>query len=271
MGELILCKVPLAGTPYYIDSVGINIYSLEELSFIAFYHTELLNEDLISTDFTEWVGKELKLPSLKRELDDLLAEGTAFHIFLGRVLRESGYLTDHELKISMDKLALMENKSEAEIRKIRGDRMFKIGRYSDAIIEYTSILEDRKKLKISNVTEGELFYNLGVSYARMFFFEEALVCFRTSYEKTRKDIALRSLLLTCLVSEDESAFDEETERFLVKPDIVDDVKKAYNVSLTQNDVVSFGEKIEKACEERPSSIMAVAGIWKSEYEKNSGM
>jgi tetratricopeptide (TPR) repeat protein len=271
MGELILCRVPLAGTPYYIDSAGINIYSLEELSFIALYHTELLNEDLLSGDFDDWVGRELKLNSLKRELDDMLAEGTAFHIFIGRVLRESGYLTDHELKTCMDRLALMENKSEAEIRKIRGDRMFKTGRYSDAIIEYTSILEDRKKLKISNITEGDLFFNLGASYARMFFFEEALVCFRTAYEKTRKDVALRSLLLTCLISEDEKAFSDETERFLVTPDIVDEVRKAYNISLAQNEIVSFEDKIEKACNENPSSLMAVAGIWKSEYEKNSGM
>lgn len=33
MGELLLCHETIAALPYYIEETGINIYSMEELSY----------------------------------------------------------------------------------------------------------------------------------------------------------------------------------------------------------------------------------------------
>ncbi|MCR4782013.1 MAG: hypothetical protein K5851_04615 [Lachnospiraceae bacterium] len=271
MGDLILCKIPLAGTPYYMDDFGINIYSLEELSHLAFKHTDMLSEDIMTGDFTNWVGEELHLPALKRELDDLIAEGASLHIFVGRLLSNCGYLTESDLKKTIDRIQALENKSEAEIRKIRADRLLHSDRLSDAVLEYTSILEDRKNLKLSVVNEGDVFYNLGVCYSRMFFFEEAKECFNSAYEKNRRTESIKALLHCVLLMNDENAFKAVVDRYLVPPDLVEVVKDEFNNSINSSSVESFKAKVEKAYSQDPKSLAALVGIWESEYEKNSGI
>ena len=271
MSDLILCKNPLAGTPFFMDSYGINIYSLEEFSHLAFRHPDMMSEDIMSKEFTDWIALEMQLPILKRELDDLIAEGTSLHIFVGRVLSFCGYLTEAEKRKTIDRITALENKSEAEIRKIRADRLLNTDRLSDAVLEYTSILEDSKKLKLSVPAEGDIFYNLGVCFARMFFFSEAKKCFTSAFEKNRKEQSIKSLLMVCLVMGDSVVFDEIVSKYLVPPDLVEVVKSEYNFTNSSVKVVSFKDKVSNAFHNDPQSLASLMNIWESEYVKNSGL
>ena len=271
MGDLILCKIPLAGTPYYLEDFGINIYSLEELSHLAFKHSDMISEDIMCSDFTDWIESELHLDSLKRELNDLIAEGASLHIFMGRVLSNCGYLTESDLKKTMERISALENKSEAEIRKIRADRLLNTDRLSDAVLEYTAILEDRKTLKLSNVSEGDVFFNLGVCYSRMFFFEEARECFNIAFEKNRKTEAVKAVLYVDLLTKNEVSFKEFVNKYLIPPDLVEEVKATFDKEVSSNQVTSFRSRVESVYEKDPSSLASLVGIWENEYEKNSGI
>ena len=271
MSDLVLCKNPLAGTPYFMDSYGINIYSLEEFSHLAFRHPDMMSEDIMSKEFTDWIAVEIQLPILKRELDDLIAEGTSLHVFVGRVLSSCGYLTEVEKKRTIDRIQSLENKSEAELRKIRADRLLNTDRLSDAVLEYTSILEDSKKLKLSVPAEGDIFYNLGVCFCRMFFFSEAKKCFTSAFEKNRKEQSIKSLLTVCLCMEDTNGFEEIISKYLVPPDLVEVVKNEYNFTNSSVKVVSFKDKVSEAYKHDPSSLSSLMNIWESEYIKNSGL
>ena len=57
MGELILCRMPIAGSPYYIEEKGINIYSLEELSYYIANSTYLCFYEP-SADLLDWKRTE---------------------------------------------------------------------------------------------------------------------------------------------------------------------------------------------------------------------
>ena len=56
MGELILCKRPIAAIPYYLEGASINVYSLEELSYFLYHHTYQIPQDFMSVELCHWIG-----------------------------------------------------------------------------------------------------------------------------------------------------------------------------------------------------------------------
>ena len=71
MGELILCSHSIAAMPYYIDSVSLNIYSLEELCYHMEEHLYLIEPDFMNEDLCSWIERELgdrKLASALRNV-----------------------------------------------------------------------------------------------------------------------------------------------------------------------------------------------------------
>ena len=73
MGELILCRGTLAAVPYFLESIAVNIYSLEELAWCMDQHTELTGIDIYKESFAGWVKEELGLADEGQTLFDLLA------------------------------------------------------------------------------------------------------------------------------------------------------------------------------------------------------
>ena len=55
MGELILCRGTLAAVPYFLESIAVNIYSLEELAWCMDQHAELTGIDIYKESFAGWV------------------------------------------------------------------------------------------------------------------------------------------------------------------------------------------------------------------------
>ena len=54
MGELILCRGTLAAVPYFLESIAVNIYSLEELAWCMDQHAELTGIDIYKESFAGW-------------------------------------------------------------------------------------------------------------------------------------------------------------------------------------------------------------------------
>ena len=102
MGEMIYCRCPIAATPYYIEEVSLNVYSLEELSYYIQHNVYLLNQDFMSQDLCNWIGRELGLKTLMNELQEMITEGKPLHIFVGKILMETGYLTNAEIRTLLE-------------------------------------------------------------------------------------------------------------------------------------------------------------------------
>ena len=45
MGELLLCSRELASIPYYIDTVSLNVYSLEEICYYLKHNIEVVEPE----------------------------------------------------------------------------------------------------------------------------------------------------------------------------------------------------------------------------------
>ena len=64
------------------------------------------------------------------------------------ILTENGYLTTREIRDTLSVLKSFENKSEAECRKMRADRLMKNGRIVDSVYEYENLLKKESSFSL---------------------------------------------------------------------------------------------------------------------------
>ena len=139
MSTLIYCANSIAATPYYIEEISLNVYSLEELSYYMLNNVYLLSTKLMNQELCNWIGRQLKMPKLANELLSMVQNNSPLHLFVGHILSANGYASQKEIKDALSIIATFENKSESERKKIRADRLMASGKYVDAIYEYEYI------------------------------------------------------------------------------------------------------------------------------------
>ncbi|MDD6351666.1 MAG: hypothetical protein PUG16_04630 [Lachnospiraceae bacterium] len=246
MGELILCRAPLTASPYYIEEKSLNIYSLEELSYYLAHNIYLLRPDFMNPDLIRWIGEDLGEKKLAEALKGLMDRKAPLHIFISRILEETGYLTPPEIQRTVREIETFESKGEVESRKIRADHLLQEGHVMDAVREYEGILKDSERLKPSAELQGDLWHNLGVGQVRLLSFPEAEDSFRRAYEKNHRTISLCSLLEACLIEGNEEAYKENLHRYLVPPDLEKEVEDAVRIEAEAEPLVKFGEDVDSA-------------------------
>lgn len=186
MGELLLCSKELASIPYYIESISLNVYSLEELCYYLKEYTDLIEISFIDEELIRWIGEELKLTELSARLQELESQGGMLIEFVGAITASCNYCTPEEMIRIQDKLAVFENKTEIECKKIRADSLLEKKRYQASIIAYQKLLDHPK---VFGEFAGDIYHNLGTAYAGMFLFEEAADYYRKAYEKNKNPIS----------------------------------------------------------------------------------
>ena len=271
MGELILCERPLAANPIFIDEVGINIYSIEELNYFILNNVYLLNNDFISQDLCMWIGHELGLKDLEAQLRKCIELKAPLHTFVGIILQYTGYLTKSEMKQVVEAIASFENKSPIECQKMRADRLMNKDRIVDAIYEYENMLDDEDMRKISAGFVGDVWHNLGSAYARLFFFKEACACFEEAYRRNNKSQSLKSMLACMRCARDEDGFNRIVDKYFVADDMVDAVKEEVTALSHQQEIVDFDAQVDRLLERNDMDDRAAIGQilskWKADYNK----
>ncbi|MCR5144031.1 MAG: hypothetical protein K6B67_01830 [Lachnospiraceae bacterium] len=271
MGELILCERSLAANPIYIDESGVNIYSLEELNYYIYHNVYLLNNDFISGDLCLWIGHELGLKDLEEQLRKCMEQFAPLHTFVGIILQYTGYLTKSEMMQVVETLTSFENKSPIECQKMRADRLVQKDRIVDAIYEYEYILDDEDAKKISTSFLGDIWHNLGVCYARLFFFDEACACFNEAYRRNSKTQSMKMMLACMRCKRDEEGFNQLVEKYFIADDIVDAVKEEVTALSQQNEIVCFDEQIDSLLardgDAERSQVAVIISDWKAKYNK----
>lgn len=186
MGELYLCSHALAMIPYYMESAGLNIYSLEELCYYLSRNPDFADATLLDDELIDWIRAELKLPALAGRLAKHKENGDlpGFAVALAFAVNSCG---EAEIEHMREAIAAFSDKSEAECRKIRADRLLEKKRYGAGILEYRKLLG----LSEAEGLAGDLYHNLGTAYAGLFLFEEAAECYGKAYEKNKSLLSAR--------------------------------------------------------------------------------
>jgi hypothetical protein len=270
MSTLIYCSNSIAATPYYIEEASLNVYSLEELSYFILNNIYLLSSKLMNAELCNWIGRELKMPNLSKELHGMVQNNSPLHIFVGHILSSNGYASQKEIKDALAIISTFENKSEAERRKLRADRLMAGGKLIDAIYEYETLLSEDIAKTMPRSVEGDVYHNLGCAFAKLFFFEEACRCFDEGYRRNQKKQTLYQLLYSARCGRDKNAFDEYVTKYQVSRSDVEEVLQIVSRATVKEDIVGFDSSINDmlysgSSEEAMETIGNVIQNWKKEY------
>ena len=272
MSTLIYCKNSIAATPFYLEEVSLNVYSLEELSYFILNNVYLLSGKLMSQELCNWIGRELKQTKLANELMDMVRTNTPLHIFVGHLLGSNGYASNKEIKDVLSIIATFENKSEAERKKLRADRLMAGNKLVDAIYEYETLLADDIANTMPKVVEGDVYHNLGCAFAKLFFFEQACKCFDEGYKRNQKKQTLHCLLYSARCEKNKIAFDEYVNKYQVPRSEVEEILQVVSRATLKDDIVGFDAAINdllygNSSNDSNETIQNVISNWKDDYIK----
>lgn len=195
MSGYILCQTKKAETPYYIENISTNIYSLEELCYYFYHNLYLVDHSILNEGLLTWIQDELNLPKLASKLRAKLGKFSSIEDFLYPVFKEINYLTYEELKGLNSRIQKLDKESTLVREKEKGDALAENGMYVHAIRAYQDLL---KRENLEEVREGfreNVYHNLGCAYSYLFQMEKALECFLKAYEEHHSRSALKTYLL----------------------------------------------------------------------------
>ena len=195
MSGYILCQVPRAKVPYYIENISTNIYSIEELCYYFHHNLCLVDSSVMNEGLSSWVRDGLKLKGLHQKLRSACEkEQPGIRDFVYPVFKEINYLSYEEMKDFDAQVAALEAEPPSQRMKMKGDSLVENGMYVNALKVYQELLRSLEDQEGRASFWGSIYHNMGCAYSYLFQKEEALECFELAYEKLHTGNSLKSYL-----------------------------------------------------------------------------
>ena len=273
MDKLILCCFPCAKNPYYLENAKQNIYSIEELCYFMQDNIYLLDENIMTTEFCDWLETELKAARLAEKLRKLMGAGRGFSSFCMQIIRDSGYFSKNEMQFLQMKLQKMDHQSSYENRKIKADQYMERKMYLLAISEYRDLLRHSSKSQSDIRVSGDIWHNMGTAYARMFCFERAVSCYEKAYELSHRVDSLKAAAqAACFLEEGERvqwflqrSHHIRQEQFEAMKKNIDELGQMTEVSAEYEKILKL-ERLERVSPIQARSEMGwQVDQWKEDY------
>lgn len=269
------CIGSYAKTPYYIEKIGINIFSAEELCYYLYKNAFLLDQSVMRQELCDFIGKELSLTELAGKLSALKRAGGSLSAFISTILEDTHYSSREELKSIEQALRENEQLAPGHKRKVRGDYFYRNGKYLLALREYKEALAEEEA---GDEFKADILHNMGVVYAGMFFFEKAGELMKQSWLLKQDDeVCLRWLACSRLSGSRDDYLD-----FILKEKV--DQERCTELEGRLADIFSAEkEKSDKKCQEFNEvlsrkaegkialfyeGIDGILAEWKQEYRRN---
>ena len=256
MGELLYCHEPIAALPYYVEGIGMNLYSMEELC--------------------TWVEKQMGLYKLAEQLRDIMRGKGLLSDFVLAILEQNGYCTMKEMQQIVLTIRQMEEKSDFECNKIRADQLMEKEKYLAGIYEYKRLLDSTDAKEASALLRGNIWHNLGTAYARLFLFEEAAKCYEEAYRLNESRESLRECLLCFRCMHDETGFMRKAMEHNIDDMGMQEIKNELSLASKSEALMQFEEQLEKLAEAKEGTektlakneISDIIFRWKEEYRRS---
>ncbi|MCI8597986.1 MAG: hypothetical protein HFJ10_06040 [Lachnospiraceae bacterium] len=208
MGAVLICSQSQAETPYYIESMGIRLYSMEELAYFLYENIYLVDKRMLGEHLWDWIRTEVGNTELAERLKKGMEAGSSMQNMVLTILRNVDYYTQEELAELSAKMKVLNTYQEQERLKLRADEYFINGNYQAAIYEYERILDIRQSGRLGVDFYAHVWNNLGVCYCRLFLFRKASRAFRTSYQYQKDPEVLKEYVYAMRLGLSEEDFEE---------------------------------------------------------------
>ncbi len=250
--SVILCKEEQVKHPYYVETLGVHLYSSQELCYALYHNPILAMEGFIGEPLLQFIREELGMGFVALKMERWLKAGEDPEELVFLFLQECDYYTTAELSRYRQKIGNLRKLPPLEYAKKKADYLFEFKKYGRAIREYERILEEEGNYRQDQAFCGSVYYNLGVCRARNFQFDQALAAFEQAYSCQKDETILKALYF--LTRLDEKLSLKETMQSL----IAEEQKKQWNQE--------FEELQKKALNARAlKELEKLFDIWKQEY------
>ena len=182
MGNLLVCTGKYATTPYYFNTVCMNVYCVEELCYLFALNPFVITQDIMSNELIDWLLNECGLSELAEELRSTMRKGTSLSDFVDTILNYVKYCDEDEVAVINETMASNSGLSEFERKKNQADYYLRNRKFEAAIEEYDGLLAVLPD--VESALKPIVFHNIGYAYANLYMFDVAAKYFRRSYEMT---------------------------------------------------------------------------------------
>lgn len=193
--SLLLCRQEQVTHPYYVEYLGIHIYSSQELCYVLYHHPLLGMDGFLNDRLLDFLRNELDMGFTALKLEQWHKNGENGDEALVLLLQECDYYSTSEINLYRQKLASLRKLPRLEYAKRKADFLFQMKQYGRAIAVYREILEGAADGRVEERFLGKLWYNLGSSYARVFQFEKAYNALDQAYLLIKELDVLKSIYL----------------------------------------------------------------------------
>jgi len=233
MGAVKICSCALAKTPYYIESMGIRLYSMEELAYFLYQNVYLVDKRMLGDRLMDWIRTEIGNTELAERLKKGAEAGSSLQNMILTILRSVDYFSVDELNQLSSKMKILNTYQEQERIKLRADEFFNNGNYQAAIYEYERILDIRQSDRLGVEFYAHVWNNLGVCYCRLFIFGKATRAFRTSYQYQKDPDVLKAYVFAMRMGLSDEDFDQAMELQNIRGEQLEELREIYDKALNE--------------------------------------
>lgn len=276
MGELLFCHESIAALPYYIEGMGINIYSMEELSYYIMNYTYLLDTGFMCEELCTWISSEMKAYKLAEHLRDEMRGNRRLSEFVLAILEQSGYCSVKEKQQIVLMLRQMEEKSDFECNKLRTDGLMERGKYLSCIYEYKRLLDSEDCKEQPSELVGNIWHNLGTAYAKLFLFEQALKAYEKAVTLNGAKESKKACLFCYRCLHDEQGFIRKSIEYKLDDMSVQEIRNELSMASRSEELIRFEERMEQMAELSVKGqsqgvrqeLLEIVQEWKEAYRKS---
>ena len=275
MSELLFCHAPIAALPYYIEELGINIYSMEELCYFIAENVFLLDDSFMNEELCTWIEKQMGAYKLAENLRNVIHAGRRLSVFVDLILEDTCYYSKAEIDNIVSVLEQLEQKTGFECSKMRADQLMEKEKYLAAIYAYRKLLESEEAKETDALLKGNVWHNLGTAYARLFLFGEAAACYENAYELTQTYESVWEALLCYCYMDDEEKLQQKCAQYYIDEHAIENLKKDQKDAKEDARIKEFDQRLEKIRSmltegqkiEAKDALNDIIFNWKEEYRR----
>ena len=197
--SLLLCSQEYARRPYYVELLGIHLFTPQELSYVIYHYPLLVLDGFINDNLLEFLREELNQGFLAVKLERWLKRQENLDEALVLILQECGYYNGVEINRFRQRLVELRKKHPAEFSKLKADELFSMHQYTRAVQLYKELLDRPADKHMDDAFFGRVLNNLGACHARTFHFDKAYEAYEKAYLRSgQEELVERMYELTLL-------------------------------------------------------------------------
>ncbi|MBQ2643244.1 MAG: tetratricopeptide repeat protein [Eubacterium sp.] len=251
MNKISLCTIHTE-QPFYIREINKNIYSIEELGYYLYNYLYLIDDGFFGEKLINYIENELGQTTIASGLKQIAANRGELGEKISFVIKNCGYYTERESEKLENHLASLSSKTTAERVKAKADILMENEKFNMAINYYNSILSKAVNNELPEEFYGNVYNNLGVAYARLFEYDDAVVAFRMAYRLNEAFETLEEIIMCDLIMGNEEKLKMDKDKYNVSDAVVtrlrgelEDMRKDVELHWDTDKEVDYIKKCKK--------------------------